>query len=115
MKHTLKELQALSDEELDRLAAEVQGWKPYKDKKDWWTHRINSVAKFLYRNYRPTRDKAQAWILLEKLIDEGYALVKVMNNYAIQDCEHISLTEHKELLIAVVMAFILAMQGGNSD
>lgn len=86
MKYTLEQLQAMSNDELDRLAAEVQGWHDEIGYgRHFWTNNGSKAKPNVIidvAQYHPTRDKAQAWDLMVKAE-----------------------------LRAVVIAFILAKQG----
>lgn len=116
---TLNELLDLAKQgkldELDRLAAEAQGWQEkYGYGRNFWsdggTKRQPNVVMNV-SDYHPTRDKAQAWDLMVKgdlapqKMTNGEWLVELVDGEF----------EHTDPLIAVTIAFIIAMQGDSNE
>lgn len=119
---TLEQLLDLASQgrldELDRLAAEVQGWKSEiqddsifgEGELAWIDGNWGEVELVEY--YRPTLNKAQAWDLMVK--------AKLNSDFGDNQCiwyEEMSMAHvdfddvNKDPLIAVTIAFILARQG----
>jgi hypothetical protein len=63
--------------EIDRLVAtKVMGWKIYADSAGYkfWSINEDDRSRIIYSvtSFEPTKDIADAWQVVEKLIDEGY-------------------------------------------
>lgn len=108
-------------DELDKLAAEAQGWLPIFLEDGG---KVTSIAVYKKPNnsyeekYHPTRDKAQAVDLMLKAdllvhasgIDrKGVIYTRV--EYHSPIARYPIVVDHEELPVAVTIAFILAMQG----
>jgi hypothetical protein len=115
MKPTQEDLQLKSDDELDILCAEAQGWESSKQYNCSWMD--GSSIAYYKDEYHPTQNttegKAQCWDLVVKYkldFDEELGAYSVWTEKENGDLI-VDYVEYKNPQRAVVMAAILSLQG----
>lgn len=112
MKHTPESLSTKTLPELDEIMALAQGWKRYEDDKDLWFTLVKTEDYYepliVHDKYSPTTNKEQAWDLMVKYKIDSTAYCDGVWEFSAGLLEEI---QHKDPLVAVTIASILAAQG----